>query len=68
MNGFGNEIPSQTVLEGNRLEAPEEPTVSGMNFLGWCTDKVCTADFDLAMPIKADTVLYAKWERKKSCS
>lgn len=60
----GTEVPSQTVIYGEKVVRPTAPTREGYHLVGWY------ADMDLQIPwdFDADTVqgnmtLYAKWEQ-----
>ncbi len=51
----------QKVKKGATAEKPVAPKADGYACLGWYTDEDCTAKFDFATAITADTDLYAKW-------
>lgn len=61
MNGHGEQVPAQTVNDGEKAEKPDVPTEKGYIFIGWYTDSALKTAFDFGNGIGADTVLYAKW-------
>ena len=56
----GSDVPSQTVVEGNRANRPDDPTRDGYEFTGWTLDEN-TYDFNSA--VTRNIVLDANWER-----
>nr|DAV24949.1 MAG TPA: hypothetical protein [Caudoviricetes sp.] len=56
----GTSIESQTVLEGEKAQRPNNPSKSDYNFLGWYLNDVLF-DFENT-PITSDITLIAKWE------
>ncbi len=63
-NGHGTAPDPITVLEGEKVNQPADPSAEGFIFTGWCIDKVCTEWFDFNRPIiadNADITLYARW-------
>ncbi|MCR5689018.1 MAG: InlB B-repeat-containing protein [Clostridiales bacterium] len=61
VNG-GSPVADQVVEENKTAEKPADPTREGYEFKGWFADDACSAAFDFASPITADTTVYAKWE------
>ncbi|MBR5428275.1 MAG: InlB B-repeat-containing protein, partial [Clostridia bacterium] len=59
----GSEVAAQTVEDGKTAEKPEDPTKEGYDFSGWFTDNTFAVGFDFALPITADTTVYAKWTK-----
>ena len=58
----GSAVDSQTVDYGSTATRPEaNPTREGYTFAGWYADAACTTEFNFAAPVKADVVVYAKW-------
>lgn len=56
-------IEEQTVDYGSKATRPEDPVISGANFLGWFVDKLGTSQFNFEeTPIVDNITLYAKWE------
>ena len=60
-NETDNEIVE--VKEGEKVTKPENPEKEGYRFVGWFTDEKLTTEFNFDTEIKADTILYAKWEK-----
>ena len=58
----GNEIETQTILQGEKVIRPEDPTKKGYKFVHWMLDD---EKFDFETEITADIVLKAKWEKEK---
>ncbi len=61
----GSDVPAQSRMYGELLEAPEPPTREGYTFTGWYTDYAC----DDLWQMETDTVqdnltLYAGWAKK----
>ena len=66
----GSEVESQSVMIGNFVERPEDPTREGCTFDGWYVDEELTdewdfetdvVDYDEVNPEVDGIVLYAKW-------
>ena len=62
----GNNIDSIEVLDGDKLDLPNDPTKESTNntkykFDTWYLDRECTQEFDLDSLITSDITLYAKW-------
>jgi uncharacterized repeat protein (TIGR02543 family) len=57
----GTEVPSVTVVYGNKLEAPTAPTRSGYRFAGWYTDTFLTNSYDFDQVVEGNLTLYARW-------
>ena len=64
MNGHGRQVDAQKVNEGAKATKPADPTAEGYNFKGWYADENLTNEFDFETAIRADTTVYAKWEKK----
>lgn len=59
----GTDVPAQTRMYGETLEAPASPTREGYTFTGWYTDYSCTTAWDMENgQIESDMTLYAGWE------
>ena len=63
MNSHGTQVPSQTLDYGKKATRPADPTADGYRFKGWYTKNDYKTSYDFSKPVKADTVLYAKWVR-----
>ncbi|MGL4981275.1 MAG: InlB B-repeat-containing protein [Treponemataceae bacterium] len=59
----GSDIPTSNVQYGSRVVFPEIPKKDGFIFNKWCTDELCTNEYDFSEKITENKVLYAKWER-----
>ena len=62
----GSEVQTQTIVSGETVERPADPTRDGYIFKGWFIDEECLTEFNFLTTIKADTTLYAKWEKVTS--
>lgn len=58
----GSAVEDQTVLEGDKVERPEDPTKEGYTFGGWYVDEELTTEYDFDVAVVEDITLYAKWE------
>ena len=59
----GTEVSSQTVLKGEKIKRPADPTRGEDEaFAGWFTDDACTIPFDFGNAVTSTMILYAKWE------
>ena len=58
----GSAVPAQTVAMNDYTVRPEDPEKEGFTFGGWFADEACTELYDFNAPVKADAVVYAKWE------
>ncbi len=57
-----NTIPTtQTVVEGESLQEPENPTKEGYKFAGWYLDVECTNKYNFENKVIEPFTLYAKW-------
>ena len=57
----GTDVDSQTVVQGERIAKPVNPTKSGYNFDGWYTNAGLTSVFNFSTTILSNRTLYAKW-------
>lgn len=64
MNGYGEDVTAQTVVDGQKATKPEDPTSTDHGFVGWYTSNDVLYDFNTA--VSADLTLKAKWAEKKS--
>ena len=62
IQGFGKQIESVTVNNGETFAAPETPTAEGYTFADWYREAECKNIWDFETDIVTeDIVLYAKW-------
>ena len=60
--GEGIGVPAQTVMEGELVTKPEDPTKSGYTFDGWYRDSEFTSPWDFkGDTVTKNTILYGKW-------
>lgn len=52
------------VVEGNKLEKPEDPTKEGFDFVCWCTDELLVNEYDFELAVSSSFNLYAEFEEK----
>ena len=55
----GNQIVSQQVKEGEKIEKPSNPTKKGYEFLGWYLN---SSYFNFDTPVEGNLTLQAKWK------
>ena len=58
----GNEVTTVKVLEGNKLEKPEDPTYKGYDFKGW---GVNGQPYDFEQEVISSFTIEAEWEKEK---
>lgn len=59
----GSEVAAATVLDGDAVARPTDPTKAGSTFDGWYTDDETFANaYDFSTPVTADLTLFAKWQ------
>lgn len=68
MDGKGQQVPSQTVVEGYTVEKPTDPTKSSYIFKGWYTQKTGGSAYDFSAPVYSDITLYARWQIRVTSS
>lgn len=56
----GSEVTSQSVVEGQTVTEPENPTREGYTFVKW---ELNGYDFNFETPIYANIILVARWEK-----
>lgn len=49
------------VKDGDKVTAPEAPSIDGYKFDGWFVDPEGTTAYDFSAPVTNDIVLYAHW-------
>ncbi len=64
MNGYGNQVPSETIEKGDKATMPENPSEEGYTFEGWYADAEFSEKFDFTADVAEDTTVYAKWTKK----
>ncbi len=57
----GNEIASQTFIEGQKATDPGAPIKENTVFDAWYADEACTVKFDFNSAITTDMTVYAGW-------
>lgn len=60
----GSSVSANTVIKGEKVSKPEDPTKDGYNFAGWYSDSLYNEMYDFDSPVNADITLYAKWTEK----
>ena len=61
--GEGVEAPApQTVLSGERIVRPADPTREGYVFGGWYSNAACTMEYNFDINVTSNRKVYAKWE------
>jgi len=59
-------VDFQDVFEGECAVRPEDPTRAGFTFYNWYTSDNFNVIFDFAMPIFANTTVYARWTQNQT--
>ena len=59
----GSDIASQKVKYGAAATKPADPTRTGFTFKGWFADVELKTPYDFSTEVKAETTIYAKWEK-----
>lgn len=57
----GSAVDGQDIVAGETAEEPSDPTLTGYDFVSWCSDPELETEFDFDTPITVATTLYAKW-------
>ena len=61
--GHGNNIASQSIIEGGKVTKPTDPSAEGYVFAGWYQDNLCNNVWNFnADTVIEPTTLYAKWK------
>jgi len=58
----GSVLPLQTVINGQRVNRPVDPSRYGYRFTGWYSDPEGTAVYDFNAPVYTDMTLYGMWQ------
>jgi len=62
VNGHGTAPDAQTIISGNKVTKPTDPTDEGYVFDGWYKEEALTNEWDFDNDtVTADTTIYAKW-------
>lgn len=64
MQGYGEQVAAQTVLENTAGTKPADPSVDGYKFEGWYTDTLFIVEYDFTTPLTDDVIVYAKWTKE----
>ena len=59
----GEDPTVYNVAYNSTPDAPDAPTRSGYEFVGWYADEDCLAPYDFTSPLTRDTAIYAGWIR-----
>ncbi len=62
----GTSIDPVTVVDGQKLDAPQPPTRDGYDFTGWYVDSECKVKYNFEEPVTKDMTIYAGWEKTSS--
>ena len=57
----GSGVNAATVMKGDAVTKPSNPTKQGFTFEKWYADEACTKEWDFTNKINMNTTLYAKW-------
>ncbi len=57
----GTQLDDRTVVSGETVQEPTDPTKTGYSFAGWFTDAELTTVYDFETVVTEDFTLYAKW-------
>ncbi|MBR6073186.1 MAG: InlB B-repeat-containing protein [Bacilli bacterium] len=57
----GSEVADQTIIYGNKITKPTDPTKTGYTFDNWYTDDTYSTVFNFDTIITSDTTIYAKY-------
>lgn len=61
----GSAVQSVSVKEGDKLDAPADPTRLAYTFAGWYLNPECTTEYDFEQPVTSNMLLYAGWEAQE---
>lgn len=62
LNGHGEAVPSQLLVEGNVPHPASAPSADGLSFSGWFNDDGTFLDpWDSSRPLFEDATVHAKW-------
>lgn len=62
MDGHGEQVNAQDLLEGDTVDKPNDPSAEGYKFVGWCINTDTKPEFDFETVLTDDIELIAKWE------
>ena len=58
----GSNVANQTIVKGNKVTKPADPTRSGYTFVGWTLNG---SSYDFNTPVNGDITLKANWKEVK---
>jgi uncharacterized repeat protein (TIGR02543 family) len=58
----GSAVPPQTILCGQKITKPDDPTQKDYNFETWFTDPTLLQRYDFYAPVNSNLTLYGKWK------
>lgn len=59
----GSEVKAQTIVSGQKVSKPSDPTRADYVFDGWYSDEGLTNVYKFDIAVTDNTPLYAKWEQ-----
>lgn len=69
LQGHGSSIASQSIIEGEKVAKPADPSADGWLFEGWYKESACTNAWDFANDaVTKATELFAKWTEYDPCA
>ena len=60
-NGHGTAPAAQTVMAGQTITRPADPSETGYTFGGWYKEQGCATAWNFSDPVNSSMTLYAKW-------
>lgn len=57
----GSFVEDIKVIEGEKINKPDDPVRKGSEFDGWFVDKALSVEFDFDSPITSNKVIYCSW-------
>ncbi|MCR5786214.1 MAG: InlB B-repeat-containing protein [Acholeplasmatales bacterium] len=62
----GTNVSSQTVINGQKVTKPSNPTKSGYTFAGWYKESSLTNKYDFDTKVTSNIKLYAAWTKNSA--